>query len=162
MKNSINKPGKSPVKPYSFPNEDETNWVLESESATYKWQNPMERLEISRKGLPFEMIEIISKKLNLSIKSVLEIIDIPQTTYNKKKAENHLLDSKTSELILLIFELITYGIEVFNQETDKFQHWLQKPIMALNGKSPESYLDTYTGIEQVRGVLDNINYGNIS
>lgn len=84
---------------------------------------------------------------------------MPQTTYNKKKNEHSLLDQRNSELILLIIELIQYGQEVFNQEKEKFQRWLKKPNISLGGQTPESLLDTTTGIEVVRNCLNRIEYG---
>jgi uncharacterized protein (DUF2384 family) len=87
----------------------------------------MERVGIIRRGIPYNSIEIISKRLNHPVKSVLSIVGMPQTTYNKKKGEHSLLDSRDSELILLISELIDYGLEVFNEEEEKFQRWLKKP-----------------------------------
>src|SRR5690606_16877945 len=98
-----------------------------SDGNTYTWSGPMQRVEIIRQGIPFSSIEHISERLNRPIKAVLSIVGMPQTTYNKKKSEHSLLDSRDSELIMLITELLDFGIEVFNKEEDKFQRWLKKP-----------------------------------
>ena len=122
----------------------------------------MEQIIIIRKGVPYESIEIISQRLNRPIKQILSIVGIPQTTYNKKKSEHALLDRRDSELIMLINELIDFGTDVFNQEEEKFQRWLKKPNLMLDGNPPESMLDTSTGIEEVRSCLNRIEYGNFS
>jgi putative toxin-antitoxin system antitoxin component (TIGR02293 family) len=137
-------------------------WEIESEGKAYVWSNKMERIEIIRQGIPYYSIEIISKRLNRSVKSVLAIVGIPQTTYNKKKSEQSLLDSRNSELIILITELIDFGLEVFNNEEEKFQRWLKKPNLSLGGNSPESLLDTTTGINEVKFALNRIEYGNFA
>ncbi len=122
----------------------------------------MERVGIIRQGIPYNSIELISQRLNRPVKSVLTIVGMPQTTYNKKKSEHSLLDSRNSELIVLITELLDYGTEVFNSEEEKFQRWLKKSNLSLGGNSPESLLDTITGIDEVKFCLDRIEYGNFA
>jgi putative toxin-antitoxin system antitoxin component (TIGR02293 family) len=135
---------------------------IDSEGKTYSWSNNMERVEIIRQGIPYTSIEFISGRLNRPIKSVLSIVGMPQTTYNKKKSEHSLLDSRDSELIMLITEMIDYGIEVFNFEEEKFQRWLKKPNLSLDGNTPESMLDTITGIDEVKFCLNRIEFGSFA
>jgi len=137
-------------------------WVIISDGKKYTWSNKMERVKIIRHGIPYNTIETISEKLNRPVKSILSIVGIPQTTYNKKKSEHSLLDSRDSELIVLITELIDFGQEVFNNENDKFQRWLKKPNLSLGGNSPESLLDTTTGIDEVFFCLNRIEFGNFA
>jgi putative toxin-antitoxin system antitoxin component (TIGR02293 family) len=137
-------------------------WTLYSDGKTYVWSNQMERVGIIRQGIPYNSIELISQRLNRPVKSVLTIVGMPQTTYNKKKSEHSLLDSRNSELIVLITELLDYGTEVFNSEEEKFQRWLKKSNLSLGGNSPESLLDTITGIDEVKFCLDRIEYGNFA
>lgn len=128
----------------------------------YFWNNQLERVNVIREGIPYESIETVSKRLNNPIKSVLAIIGIPQTTYNKKKSEHLLLDSRESELLIQINELIDYGLEVFNNEEEKFQRWLKKPNLSIGGNSPESMLDTITGIREVQFSLNRLEFGNLA
>ena len=137
-------------------------WVLDSDGKVYKWSNRMERVQVIRQGVPYHAIEGISERLKSPVKSVLSIVGIPQTTYNKKKSEHSLLASRESELIVLLTELIDYGILVFNKEEEKFQRWLKKPNLSLGGNSPESLLDTATGIDEVNYCLNRIEFGNFA
>lgn len=137
-------------------------WVINSDGRSFEWSGKMERVAVIREGIPYQYIEIISEKLNLPVKSILAIFGIPQTTYNKKKSEHALLDSRDSELIILITELIDYGLEVFNDEKDKLQRWLKKPNLALGGNTPINLLDTTTGIEEVKNSLNRIEFGNFA
>lgn len=59
-----------------------------------------------------------------------------------------------------IDELYIYGIEVFNDEKDKFFRWLNKPNISLNNKKPLNLLNDNKGIKDVYNCLDRINYGN--
>ena len=137
-------------------------WSILSDGKTYAWSNRMERVEVIRRGVPFETIELLSKRLDQPVKTTLSLVGIAQTTYNKKKSEHSLLDSRVSELIVLLTELIDYGQQVFNNESDKFQRWLKKPNLSLGGNTPESLLDTTTGIEEVNNCLHRIEYGNFA
>ncbi len=133
--------------------------TFEYADKTYRWTNNMERIRVIREGIPYDSLDFISSQLNVSVKAALAIVGMPQTTYNKKKNDHSLLDQRNSELILLIIELIQYGQEVFNQEKEKYQRWLKKPNSSLGGQTPESMLDTTSGIEEVRKCLSRIEYG---
>lgn len=137
-------------------------WILPLEGQDYVWTNQMERVGIIRKGIPYGSIEVVSKRLNKPVKSVLSLVGLPQTTYNKKKNEHSLLDSRDSELVLLITELIDFGLEVFNHEEEKFQRWLKKPNLSIGGDTPESMFDTVTGINEVKLCLNRIEFGNLA
>lgn len=141
-------------------NVDVPVWVLKDpEGNAYTWTNTMERVQLIRQGVTYGSIEVISDRLNRPIKTILSIIGIPQTTYNKKKSERASLDPRDSELILLLTELIDYGLEVFNHEEEKFQRWLEKPNLSLGGIAPVSLLDTVSGIGEVTSCLHRIEYG---
>lgn len=135
--------------------------IVKEPTIPYGWSSK-ERVRAIRKGIPYHSIEVISKRMKSPIKDVLSIIGVPQTTYNKKKNEHSLLDRGSSELILMIAELITFGTDVFNHEDEKFQRWLKKPNVSLGGNSPESMLDTVTGIQEVKNCLNKIEFGNFA
>lgn len=137
-------------------------WRLDTEGKTYIWTNRLERVGIIRTGVPYSTIEVISEKLNKPVKFVLGIVGMPQTTYNKKKSMHSVLDSRNTELIVLIAEILDYGIEVFNNEEGKFQRWLNKPNLSLGGNSPVSMMDTVTGIDEIKFCLNRIEYGNFA
>jgi putative toxin-antitoxin system antitoxin component (TIGR02293 family) len=137
-------------------------WRLASEGKEYVWASKMDRVGIIRQGVPYATIEVISKKIDMPVKNVLHIFGLPQTTYNKKRREHSLLDQRDSEIILLLTELIDFGKEVFNNEEDKFQRWLKKNNVSLGGNTPESLLDSVTGIQEVKNSLNRIEFGNLA
>lgn len=137
-------------------------WQLEAEGRMYSWTTRLERVGIIRAGVPYAAIDVISKRINMPLNEVLQIMDVPQTTYNKKRREKSLLNGRDSEIILLLTELVDYGLDVFNHEEEKFQRWLKKQNIALGGHAPESLLDTTTGIQEVKNCLNRIEYGNLA
>lgn len=139
-----------------------TKWRLETEGREYVWTSRLERVGIIRAGIPYASIEVISKRINVPIKEILRILGLPQTTYNKKRREKSLLNGRDSEIVLLLTELVDFGNEVFNHEEEKFQRWMKKQNIALGGNSPESLLDSTTGIQEVKNCLNRIEYGNLA
>jgi putative toxin-antitoxin system antitoxin component (TIGR02293 family) len=137
-------------------------WKLESEGNEYTWTSKLERVNIIRSGVPYASIDVISKRINVPVKDVLHIFGLPQTTYNKKRREKSLLSGRDSETVLLLTELLDFGVEVFNNEEDKFQRWMKKENIALGGNSPKSLLDSNTGIQEVKNCLNRIEYGNLA
>ncbi|MDT0645330.1 antitoxin Xre/MbcA/ParS toxin-binding domain-containing protein [Zunongwangia sp. F260] len=137
-------------------------WRFKVTEGEYVWATRMDRISLIRKGLPYEAIEVISKRANLPVKQVLNLFGVPQTTYNKKKKDKELLSSRDSEVILVLTELLDFGLDVFNDEAEKFQRWLKKPNISLGGARPESLFDSLTGIQEVRNSLNRLEYGNLA
>lgn len=108
------------------------------------------------------MIENLSEALNKPVISVLDILGVAQTTYNTNKKKDNALSSSSSELIILIMDLVNYGIEVFNKENDKFLLWLNTSNVMLRNNTPLSLLDTTIGVNEVKLCLDRIEYGNFA
>lgn len=137
-------------------------WRLAAEGKEYVWESKMDKIGIIREGVPYGTLEVIGNRINLPVKKMLHIFDLPQTTYNKKKKEKSLLNGRDSEIVLLLTELIDFGIDVFNNEQDKFQRWLKKTNVALGDNTPESLLDSITGIQEVRNCLNRLEFGNLA
>jgi putative toxin-antitoxin system antitoxin component (TIGR02293 family) len=137
-------------------------WRLESGGHTYRWTTKLERVRIIRTGVPYASLEVIGHRINVPTKEVLTIFGLPQTTYNKKRRENSLLNGRDSEIVLLLTELFDFGLEVFNNEEDKFQRWMKKPNLSLGGDTPESLLDSITGMQEVKNSLNRLEFGNLA
>ena len=143
-------------------NSENPKWRIMVSDNEYTWTTKMDRVEIIRHGLPYESIEVISTRTNLPIKQVLHLLGVAQTTYNKKKRDKDLLTGRDSEVVLVLIELLDFGLEVFNNEKEKFQRWLKKPNISLGGVSPESLFDSLTGIQEVKNSLNRLEYGNMA
>lgn len=142
--------------------QESPKWSIIVSQGEYAWETKMDRVKIIRKGLPYESIEVLSKKADLPVKKVLSLFGVPQTTYNKKKRDNDLLSGRDSEVVLVLTEILDFGLDVFNNETEKFQRWLKKPNISLGGVPPQSLFDSLTGIQEVKNSLNRIEYGNLA
>jgi putative toxin-antitoxin system antitoxin component (TIGR02293 family) len=122
----------------------------------------LQKISAIRRGLPYSAIEGLSEKMGAPVKSVLEVFGLPQTTYNKKKRDGDAMSAMETELLIYVNELMDYGLDVFNDERDKFLRWLHKPNLSLGGVTPHSLLDSITGVGEVRNCLSRIDYGNLA
>lgn len=137
-------------------------YTILADNTEYRWSNRVERIGIIRVGIPYVAIGIISKQLGSHVKWSLALMGIAQTTYYRRKNEHALLNCRNSELIIMIKELIDFGLDVFNNEEEKFHRWLKKPTVSLGGNTPESMLNTVTGINEVKFCLNRIEFGNVA
>jgi putative toxin-antitoxin system antitoxin component (TIGR02293 family) len=141
------------------PGHEKPNLIVHEPLAPYA---PLQRVEIIRKGLPYESIDVLSRKLNRPLTSLLPLFDMPQTTYHKKKKAQLLLSRRDTESVLGIMQVYDYGLEVFNHEEEKFRRWLSKPNASLGGLIPESLFDSLSGIQEVKNCLNRIEFGNFA
>lgn len=142
--------------------EADFKWATATPNDKIKWGSKLERVALIRRGLPYESIEVLGQKANLPVKQVLTYLGLAQTTYNKKKREKDLLSGRDSEVVLVWSEVLDFGLEVFNNEIDKFHRWLKKPNVSLGSVAPESLFDSITGIQEVRNALNRLEYGNMA
>lgn len=154
------KPGsrKSPL----YTENPEQSFAMVAEQLHTGWLNASDRIAHIRKGMPVSALEGLARRMQVPVKAVLLLVRMPQTTYNKRKAEAALLDTATTEWLMNLNDLLDLGMEVFNREEAKFIHWLQKPNISLGGPSPFTLLDTFTGIREVQRALVRLEYGNLA
>jgi putative toxin-antitoxin system antitoxin component (TIGR02293 family) len=137
-------------------------WEISTSEEKLTWNDKMDRMALIRRGLPYEAIEVVGSKAELSTKQILNYLGIAQTTYNKKKREKQFLSRRDSEAVLILSELLDFGFEVFNNEKEKFRRWLKKNNVSLGNVPPESLFDSLTGMHEVRNALNRLEYGNMA
>jgi putative toxin-antitoxin system antitoxin component (TIGR02293 family) len=120
------------------------------------------RLSVIRVGLPYSFVEVLALQSNIPVREVLEWLQLPQTTYNKRKRDNESMSRRDTELLLEIADALLFGLDAFNNEADKFLRWLKKPNLSLGGVTPLSCFDAITGVKMVRNALARLAYGNLA
>lgn len=110
-----------------------------------------------RKKLPVSIAQELAIKLDLMDKEMASILTISIRTYHRLKL-NGLLNPVASERLMLLKALAEYGLEVF-EDQNNFNKWLRLPIRDLSNISPLDSLDTATGFNHVRTVLERIEHG---
>lgn len=67
-------------------------------------------------------------------------------------------DVNTSEKIISLADLVSYGFYVFD-DADKFINWFKMPAKYFGNKTPMSMVDTNYGITEVKNLLGRIEHG---
>ena len=104
-----------------------------------------------------------SKASSLVLNSVFTPVEwsrflyISERTLHRYKVDNKTFDPLHTDRIILLNQLVEFGIEVLGQ--DGLKLWLDIPSLPLGKKAPKDLLGTSFGIEMVKNELGRIQYG---
>ena len=120
----------------------------------------LQLIDRSRQGLMGTEAGQIADLLAISDKEMARLLNQSVATFHRQ-AKAGRLDAATSERLLLLSQLASYGDSVF-QDQAKFTRWLRRPLRLLGERSPLDLLDSLTGIQLVDDILGRIEYGVFS
>lgn len=92
--------------------------------------------------------EVISDWLNISVR-----------TFRSYRQPENKFKENTKEQIILLLSLIKHGIQVFGSAKE-FDKWLNGVNFYFDAKTPNSFLNTVTGIRFVDDNLTAMEYGD--
>lgn len=115
------------------------------------------KIGIVKNGITKKQLEAIKSETEFDYHTLSTLLSVSRTTLIKKKGEEK-FDQPTSERIMLLAELLSYGREVLESK-ERFNAWIKMPSLTLGGKAPLELLDTLYGIEEVKKELGRIEYG---
>ena len=121
---------------------------------------PLQLIDRSRQGLSGIETGKVAGLLGVTDKEMARLLNQSVATFHRQVRNPH-LDAATSERLLLLTRLATYGEVVF-QDKGKFVRWLRRPLQLLNNQSPLDLLDSSTGVQLVEDILGRIEYGVFS
>jgi len=116
-----------------------------------------EKIGIIRAGISKNQLVKLKEQFGLDYVVLSQILSVAKTTLHNKKGTQK-FDSPTSEKILSLADLYSYGYDVF-EEKESFNRWMNKPSMALGDKKPIDYVDTLYGIEEIKKEIGRIEWG---
>lgn len=99
----------------------------------------------------------IKDAINLDYDTLGRILSVSRAKLLSKKPEEK-FDQLTSERIMLLADVFSYGLAVF-EDKDRLTAWLKRPSKALGDKSPIDMMDTLYGIQEIKNELGRIEYG---
>lgn len=92
--------------------------------------------------------DVISDWMNISVKTFREY----------KKPEGNFKEN-VKEQVLLLLSLFKHGLEIFGS-IKNFDNWLNQENFYFDNKSPETFLNTITGIKFIDNRLTAMEYGD--
>ncbi len=154
------KPYNTPDSPGGFVNEAPTMYMTGGRSLPLSGMTPMQKMEISKRGVSKTYLEQFKKATALDYDELAGALSVTRATLiNKKGAEK--FSVPLSERIVSLADLYAYGYEVF-EEVAAFNQWMQASNQALGGLTPLSITDSLYGREEVKSLIGRIAYGVFS
>lgn len=126
-----------------------------------KWnddQRSYELVNAVRKGISYKSFDKLAKRVPFLAKEWARFLNISTKTLERHKEEQRDFKPVQGEKIVLIYQLISYGYEVF-EDWDNFFYWIKEKNIALGNEKPMDLFDTNIGIDIVKKELGRIEHG---
>lgn len=123
--------------------------------------DPQARIEVIREGIPAKIVADLSSVMGMSKESILSSLGLNRATISRKEKVEAVLSKDESEKVLGLGTLINLVQTMVEQSGEPagfdaarwVSTWLAKPLPALGGKTPASYMDTFEGQKLVTDLL---------
>ncbi|MCC6144268.1 MAG: DUF2384 domain-containing protein [Candidatus Hydrogenedentes bacterium] len=112
-------------------------------------------------GLPVSAAEALGQHLDIPIRSLSKVTNIPERTLLRRKREKEALKADESERVMRIGLLVERAVEVLGG-LEHARQWLKTPNRALGGSTPLDYADTEPGAREVEALLGRLEHGVFS
>jgi putative toxin-antitoxin system antitoxin component (TIGR02293 family) len=122
--------------------------------------NATELRDRVRTGLPYQSLESVRERLNLSLPEAAIVLHVPLRTLARRRHARR-LDADESDRLYRLARIAAQAVAVLGTE-EKAATWLRRPNRALNGEVPLGLLDTDLGARQIEDVLGRIEHGVVS
>ncbi len=120
--------------------------------------SPDDLVQLTRQGLPAEILRELAKELKVERQAVATATGIPLRTLSRRISSQSRLSPAESDRTLRFARVVAQAKETFD-DMSKAALWLQTPNRVLKGQRPIELLDTDAGVQQVETVLGRIAYG---
>ena len=136
----------------------DTNFIL---STNLYRVDPQARIAAIRKGIPASTVGALSSTMGMSKELLLASLGLSRATISRKEKDQTALSKDESERVLGVASLIGKVQTMVEESGDPagfdaahwVADWLAKPLPALGGATPASYMDTFEGQKLVAELL---------
>jgi len=118
----------------------------------------MKVFQYARQGLTPGLFYDFAEAINISNKSLADLINISSRTISNYKEQKKLLEPVYGEHLLKLIGLYKKGVELFGT-VDEFSYWLNKPFWGSKER-PMDWLTTPGGVDLVADELIKMAYGD--
>jgi putative toxin-antitoxin system antitoxin component (TIGR02293 family) len=110
-----------------------------------------------RAGLPVAALEHVRDYLDASDDLLARALGISARTLSRRRDTGTLTTDESDRLVLLA-EIVALARQALDS-AEAAREWLRTPHSMLGGESPLTHMDTVTGMNEVKTMLDHIEYG---
>ena len=123
--------------------------------------DPQQRIALIRQGIPASTVSRLAARMGMSKEWLLASLGLSRATISRKEKDASLLSKDESERVLGVETLIGMVQAMVERSGDPVgfdaarwtADWLSKPLPALAGATPASYMDTFEGQKMLRELL---------
>jgi uncharacterized protein (DUF2384 family) len=136
---------------------------LEEPSVLYEVPGQISDTEVlnflQSKDVNWKYVNTIKSLTNFNDEVISDWLNISVRTFRSYRQPENKFKENTKEQIILLLSLIKHGIQVFGTAKD-FDKWLHGENFYFDGKTPNAFLNTVTGIRFVDDNLTTMEYGD--
>lgn len=114
-----------------------------------------------RAGFPVQVIDKLSRELQLSQRDLLPVIALPAATLTRRRLQKR-LSSQESDRVYRLASAYCSALQLFEGDVTAARHWLNEPAKALGGSTPLAHLDTEAGAAAIQDLIGRLETGVIS
>lgn len=123
---------------------------------------PLALLDLIEKGLPVKSIAAFKKITGMSDEDVARILNIGERTLTRVRSEGgSRLPPDLSDRLFAVASIYRLAEEVFGDSETAFA-WLNAPQFALAQRIPRELLASELGRQQVKALIQRIEYGQLA
>jgi putative toxin-antitoxin system antitoxin component (TIGR02293 family) len=115
-------------------------------------------VELTRQGIPAEVLPAMVKDLAMDRKMVARAIGIPERTWIRRMTAGARLTPTESDRTIRFARILALAVDTLG-DLARASRWLQTSNRTLQGHTPFELLDTDAGVQTVETVLGRIAYG---
>ncbi|MGI9090017.1 MAG: antitoxin Xre-like helix-turn-helix domain-containing protein [Gemmatimonadaceae bacterium] len=128
---------------------------------------PMERIQLVKEGAPAELVTVIADSMGMPKEQLYKTVGVKRATVDRKLRNHTRLSANESERFVGIAQLVGQ-VELIVREsgaTDGFNAarwvagWLKRPLPALGGEPPATFMDTAEGRGLVADLVAQMQTG---
>mgnify|MGYP000863605321 CR=1 FL=1 len=113
-------------------------------------------------GLPTDAVRSLAKRLGVPDRYVLEVADIPESTFHSRRAEGKPLSPEASGRVYRVAKAVEAAEAYFEGDREAARRWLTHSKVALGGRTPLEFARTPEGSDYVVKLLDRMAHGVVS
>ena len=121
----------------------------------------VDNLKLAKKvesGLSFEAFERVGRVSGLSTDELRTAIRIAPRTLTRRRQEKR-LSPEESDRLVSVSRLLSYAIELFEEDVRAALNWFTSKNRALGGISPLSAASTEVGSREVEALIGRLEHG---
>lgn len=127
----------------------------------------MDGIEMVRSGIPAELLEMVARRMDVSLEKLYEILSIPRSTADRQRKKGGPLNAEHTERVMGLLRLVAKTERMVRESGDPtgfdawiwMARWIVAPNGALGGRTPADFLDTADGRTLVMDFLSQMQSG---